>query len=141
MISLAVDVVRGSASTSTLVRALCKDHVVRVSLAPAHGLYLDMSIFEGYNRRKKKELQPLDWVTDETTPAVQRWKDFKDNVVMNCIGKEEGTQGNFITYLYFQEYVFDFKNFYRFDSNEESTASGDGATENVSMAAATSEES
>jgi tRNA pseudouridine(38-40) synthase len=112
MVSLAVDVVRGSATRATLEHALESEEKVHVSLAPAQGLFLDMSIFDSYNRRKHKDMKDLDWITDETTPAVQRWKDFKESVVMTHIGNEEANEGNFIKYLFVQEYVFDFKKLY-----------------------------
>jgi hypothetical protein len=87
---------------------------MNLNLAPAQGLFLDMSFFEGYNRRKTNaHLENLDWITDESTPAVQRWKDFRENVVMKHVGTEEAEQGNFIKYLYVQEYVYDCKNQYK----------------------------
>ena len=112
MVSLAVDVARGSATRATLEFALDSPEKVHVSLAPAQGLFLDMSIFEGYNRRKNKDTEELNWVTDETTAAVQRWREFKEGVIMPHIGKEEANEGNFIKYLFVQEYVFDFNNLY-----------------------------
>jgi len=118
MVSLAVDVARGSATMATLERALSSASL-NLNMAPAQGLFLDMSIFEGYNRRKTNaHLDNLDWVTDETTPAVQRWKDFRENVVMKHIGQEEASQGNFVRYLYVQEYVYDCKNQYKVDKKD-----------------------
>jgi hypothetical protein len=43
---------------------------VHVGLTPAQGLFLGMSIFDGYNRRKNKEMDELNWVTNEMTLAV-----------------------------------------------------------------------
>ena len=115
MVSLAVDVARGSASMATMKRALSSASI-NLNLAPAQGLFLDMSFFEGYNRRKSNaQLHDLDWVTDETTPAVQRWKDFRENCIMKHIGEEEAAQGNFVRYLYMQEYVYDCKTQYKVD--------------------------
>jgi tRNA pseudouridine(38-40) synthase len=115
MASLAIDVARGCATLETIHHALSPTNSsMNLNLAPAQGLFLDMSIFEGYNRRKTNaHLENLDWITDESTPAVQRWKDFRENVVMKHVGTEEVEQGNFIKYLYVQEYVYDYKNQYK----------------------------
>lgn len=112
MVSLAIDVARGSASMTVMDHALSKA-CINLNLAPAQGLFLDMSIFEGYNRHKKNaHVQHLDWVTDPTTPAVQRWSNFREGVIMKHIGQEEASQGNFVRYLYVQEYVYDCKRQY-----------------------------
>ena len=118
MVSLAIDVARGAASMATLQHALSPAKM-QVNLAPAQGLFLDMSFFEGYNRRKTNEhLENLDWTSDESRPAIQRWKDFRENVVMKHIGKEEATEGNFVKYLYVQEYVYDHKTQYSVDKKK-----------------------
>jgi tRNA pseudouridine(38-40) synthase len=49
MVSLAVDVARGLATRVTLEHALESEEKVHVSLAPAQGMFLDMSIFDSYN--------------------------------------------------------------------------------------------
>jgi hypothetical protein len=89
-------------------QALSPAVILYLNLAPAQGLFLDMRIFEGYDSRKaNSHLEDLDWMTDETAPAVQRWKDFRENVVMKHIGQEEAAQGHFIRYLYVhQEHVY-----------------------------------
>lgn len=126
MVSLAMDVARGAASVETIQHAL-SPATVNLNMAPAQGLFLDMSYFEGYNRRKTNtHLQDLDWVSDETAPAVQRWKEFRENVVMKHIGQEEAAQGNFVKYLYVQEYVYDYKNQYNVDKKENENENGGG---------------
>jgi tRNA pseudouridine38-40 synthase len=67
MISLAIDVARGAAPLSVVTtHALHRKKEMRVSLAPAQGLFLEMSYFMGYNRRKRQQpasrgLPDLDW--------------------------------------------------------------------------------
>jgi tRNA U38,U39,U40 pseudouridine synthase TruA len=92
MVSLAVDVASGSATRATLEHALKSEEKVHVSLAPAQGLFLDMSIFDSYNQWKHQDMEDLNWITDEMTPATQRWKDFKESVVMPHIGTEEANE-------------------------------------------------
>uniref|UniRef100_A0A7S0KY92 Pseudouridine synthase I TruA alpha/beta domain-containing protein n=1 Tax=Asterionellopsis glacialis TaxID=33640 RepID=A0A7S0KY92_9STRA len=121
MISLAVDVTRGATEKETLTEALSDDREMRLSIAPAQGLFLDMSIFHGYNNSKKGD--PLDW-EDSTSdaPAIQRWKDFKQHVVMPHVVKEEANDGNFIKYLFLQEYIYGQGN-YKLDGEQAKTAS------------------
>ena len=78
MICLAIDITRGVASLDIMEKALSKTEVVRVGIAPAQGLFLEMSYFGGYNRRKQQnqDLPDLDWSKDG--PAKERWKDFRD---------------------------------------------------------------
>mmetsp|Transcript_13146 Transcript_13146/g.18604 ORF Transcript_13146/g.18604 Transcript_13146/m.18604 type:complete len:606 (-) Transcript_13146:48-1865(-) len=116
MISLAVDIARGAADKGVMTNALSDDRDMKLSIAPAQGLFLDMSIFQGYNNSKKGD--PLDW-EDSTSdaPAVKRWKDFKENVVMPHVVKEEATDGNFIKYLFLQEYIYGTEN-YKLDGEQ-----------------------
>jgi hypothetical protein len=37
-------------------------------------------------------MKDLNWITDEMTPAMQRWKDFKESVVMPHISTEEANE-------------------------------------------------
>lgn len=74
--------------------ALDSPEKVHASLAPAQGLFLSMSIFEGYNRRKNKDAEDLKWVTDETTAGMQRLRELKEGVIMPHICKEEAKEGN-----------------------------------------------
>jgi tRNA pseudouridine38-40 synthase len=104
MISMAVNVARGYVSDSELDQSLQKDCKVKVQIAPPQGLFLDMSFYETYNRKSKGAAE-LKWSVNEDTPAVRRWKEFK-NKILDHIGEEESTQMNFIQYLVLQEYYF-----------------------------------
>jgi tRNA pseudouridine(38-40) synthase len=108
MVSMAMQVTRGASSLETLRQALTKECRVKVDVAPAQGLYLDMSYYTGYNRRKQEnpDLDDMDW-TRPDEPAYQRWKDFKDNVVMKHVIEEEAKEGNFLKYLFLQEYYME----------------------------------
>ena len=135
MISMAIDVTRGVAPLSVLTdRALSKDQEIRVALAPAQGLFLELSYFDGYNRRKsvphqkknmKKQQQEagsggeppdLDWTVDG--PARTRWINFRDKIREHIV-KEEFEQGNFVQYLYQQECIFEYKRFYGLEGEDE----------------------
>jgi hypothetical protein len=90
-------------------RALERQSDVRINVAPAQGLFLEMSYYGGYNRRKltsHNDLEDLDWA-DESTEAYQRWNDFRHNRIMQHIAEEEDSDGNFVKYLFQQEYVFE----------------------------------
>jgi len=114
MVSLAVDVARGAAPVQTISRALSKETNLRLNTAPSQGLFLEMSFYSGYNRRKQSnpELRDIDW-DDETTATHERWKEFRKNVVMRHIVEEELKEANFLKYLYVQEYVFEYPRFYQ----------------------------
>jgi hypothetical protein len=105
MISVAIDVARGAAPLEFMDKALSKEEIVNINVAPAQGLFLEMSYFGGYNRRKSqnKELSNLDWNVEG--PAHKRWKEFRD-VVRHHIVQEEIDQGNFVQYMYNQEYIY-----------------------------------
>jgi hypothetical protein len=62
-----------------------------------------MSYYDRFNNRPNAS-DPLDWHSDDQSLAVQRWKDFKENKVQPHIMDEEEEQGNFIVYLFNQEY-------------------------------------
>jgi hypothetical protein len=85
---------------------------VRMNLpvAPAQGLFLDMSVYEGYNLKKQRTVPDLkvelDWINEADSPAMQRWKEFKEEVVQEKIVEEEAEEGNFIRNLYLLECVF-----------------------------------
>jgi hypothetical protein len=75
-------------------------------LAPAQGLYLDMSYYSGYSNhceRSTSDAPVLDWHVPGT-PANDRWKDFRENVVTPHLMREEEDEGNFVQYLFRQEY-------------------------------------
>lgn len=62
MISVAIDVARNSSTSMDEVKAaiqkpLNKNEQMVVGIAPAQGLFLDMSFFDGYNLQRKKALE------------------------------------------------------------------------------------
>lgn len=127
MISLAVDVTRGAASLDLMDKALSKKEIVCVALAPAQGLFLEMSYFGGYNRRKgtqNAELPDLDFLQEG--PAHDRWEAFRTKIREHIVD-EEAKQGNFLQYLYQQECLFDYENLYQM---EDDGSTADGETQN-----------
>jgi tRNA pseudouridine38-40 synthase len=124
MVSMAIDIARGAAPLEILEKALSKIETVRVTTAPAQGLFLEMSFFGGYNRRKaqNQDLPDLDW--SEEGPAKERWKAFRHTIRQHIV-EEEKQQGNFIQYMYVQECIFDYRKFY----NLEGDASKDSKNE------------
>jgi tRNA pseudouridine(38-40) synthase len=143
MMSMAMDVTRGKAPLSTLTRMLERQRgpaassAFRVAVAPAQGLFLDLSYYHSYNRKcKSLKLQPLleEWAErerqdvpnattdttkrrDEGEDGYQRWQSFKNNVILPHMVKEEWEQGNFLKYLVQQEYFFDHVNYYQLETN------------------------
>jgi hypothetical protein len=126
MISMAVEVARGAITLGVMDRALTKDEVVIVSLAPAQGLFLELSYFDGYNRRKgsqNADLPNVDFLNDEGRRS--RWETFRSKI-REHIAEEETREGNFLYYLYQQECLFD----YRHTQTEMDDEAGEGdATE------------
>lgn len=120
MVSVAMDVARGAAPVSTIPLALDKTNDWRLNVAPAQGLFLEMSYYTGYNRRKASnaELSDIDW-DNVKNPAHARWKDFRRNVVMNHIVEEEAKDGNFVQYLYTQEFRYDYRTYYHLDATSD----------------------
>lgn len=114
MICMAVDIARGVAPLAIMEKALAKKETVRIGIAPAQGLFLEMSYFGGYNRRKQQNqgLPDLDWSKDG--PAKERWSAFRDTIRQHIV-EEEKEQGNFIQYMYIQECIFDHERFYKLD--------------------------
>lgn len=115
MVSMAMDVARGAAPLELVQQALSKEHDVRVNIAPSQGLFLEMSFYGGYNQHKQvsnPDLDDLDFA-DETTPAFQRWKDFRNGTLMKHVVEEEAREGNFIKYLYIQDNVFNYRKMYQ----------------------------
>jgi tRNA pseudouridine(38-40) synthase len=77
-----------------------------IPLAPAQGLYLDMSYYSGYSNhceRSTSEAPVVDWHVPGS-PANDRWKDFREHVVTPHLMREENEEGNFVQYLFRQEY-------------------------------------
>ncbi|KAL7557292.1 hypothetical protein ACA910_016253 [Epithemia clementina (nom. ined.)] len=100
MILMAVEVTRGAVPLSLIERAFSRDVDIRVHPAPAQGLYLDMSFYGGYNKRKhlNPDLPDLDW-TNEDSDVYRRWKQFRNEVLMKHVVEEEGREGNFVSFL------------------------------------------
>lgn len=106
MVSMAVDVARGVATPEQLDQALGPVQI-RTGLAPAQGLFLEMSDFSGYNENKRNDdLPELDWMQNPDSDAMQRHKTFRDDYILKHIGKEEVEEANFIKYLYNMEFLF-----------------------------------
>lgn len=87
MISAAVDLARGVASTEQISQTLSKEYRMKVNVAPAQGLFLDRSFFDLYNKHKVKNapkhgnqpgLDILDWVEEDgkEIPAAGKSCDF-----------------------------------------------------------------
>jgi hypothetical protein len=133
MISVAVDLVRGAATIDTINQALDANNKLRLNVAPSQGLFLDMSMFDQYNRRLEErgavnETSPqIDWC-NSSSPAYQRWKAFKQDVVAKHVVQEEDEGGNFIKYLFVQEYVFGPKECYQNTDGDGSRLACTGAT-------------
>ncbi|KAL3942833.1 MAG: hypothetical protein SGBAC_003032 [Bacillariaceae sp.] len=125
MISMAIDVARGAAPPELMDMALDKKERVRVGIAPAQGLFLEMSFFGGYNRRKAQnaDLPNLDW--SKVGLANERWKAFRHKIRQHVV-EEEKEQGNFIQYMHLQEF-YNFSKFYEEALASRGTEEGDGA--------------
>lgn len=110
MVALACDVVSHRATLDTMKYALSKDAKLRLPTAPAEGLFLDMSVYDGYNERKNRTsdlAEDLDWINEEGSPVMQKWRTFKESVVQQKIVDQEAEEGNFIKYLYARINIFD----------------------------------
>mmetsp|Transcript_13959 Transcript_13959/g.26266 ORF Transcript_13959/g.26266 Transcript_13959/m.26266 type:complete len:524 (+) Transcript_13959:330-1901(+) len=101
MMCMAMDVARGATSLDFMTRSF-GDVSMNINTAPAQGLSLDMSFYEYFNKRSSAG-EPLDWHSDQTSPAHLRWKKFKEEKVMKHIMEEEWTHGNFLSYMHLQE--------------------------------------
>jgi tRNA pseudouridine38-40 synthase len=115
MIALVCDIVCERATFETMDKAFDKGTRMILPLAPAQGLFLDMSIYDDYNRRIRNvsnEANPLDWINEPNSPAMKRWKAFKDDVILSKIVEEEQLEGNFIMYLYTQTNIFEWQERY-----------------------------
>ena len=106
MIYCAVEVARGALPDLALANYLHgrQQGLRPLGLAPAQGLFLDMSIYEKYNSKvthlgKQTEVPLLEWFM-VTSPSYARWKHFRDKVLVPHVAAEEITQGNFVEYLF-----------------------------------------
>jgi len=112
MISMALDVAREFCTLQVMDDSFAKDRRMRLNIAPSQGLFLEMSYYDVYNRKShenpnsSKKVNELNWHSCGNTPAVLRWRHFKESVILGHISEEEATQGNFIQYLFLQEYCF-----------------------------------
>jgi tRNA pseudouridine38-40 synthase len=106
MVSIAIDSVRMNLP-DLITTFFDKDKIFVSDLAPAQGLFLEMSYYDSYNNKIKSQpdLTPLDW-SDETSPTFQRWKVFRNEVLMSHVVQEEDREGNFLQYLYTHEMYF-----------------------------------
>jgi len=107
MICVAIDVARGAAPLEFMDKALDKKESIALHVAPAQGLFLEMSYFGGYNRRKNTQtnhdLPDIDWTKDGS--AKDRWSAFRD-VVRDHICQEDKNQLNFIQFIFLHECVY-----------------------------------
>jgi tRNA pseudouridine38-40 synthase len=112
MVSIALDSVRMDLP-DLITSFFDKDSSFVSDLAPAQGLFLEMSFYDSYNNKIKSQpdLSPLDW-SDETSPTFQRWKTFRNEVLMAHVVQEEFREGNFLQYLYNHEMYFTFDSKY-----------------------------
>ena len=108
MISMAIDVTRGadlavaptSEETIDTMEESFTPKYMSINVAPAQGLFLDMSFFDNYSKRAQ---EPLDWSSDPDADGTKRWKKFKEEKVMSHIMDEDKEQNNFIKYLIVHE--------------------------------------
>ena len=125
MISMASDVSRGAATMEIMDLSLSRDVTIQTAIAPAQGLFLDMSYFDVYNNiRKPDGEKPILWhdIEDKSNVAARRIQDFKEGVLMKHIMKEERNEGNFIKYLFVQEFKFERETAYVPDAESDHTS-------------------
>lgn len=119
MICVAIDVARGTAPLDFMDKALNKKESIPLHVAPAQGLFLEMSYFGGYNRRKNTQknhdLSDIDWAKDG--PAKDRWSAFRDSV-RNHICQEDKNQLNFVQFLFRHEFVYGCREAYNLDGEK-----------------------
>lgn len=121
MVSVAVDSARLDLP-DLITTALSKESKIRSDLAPAQGLFLEMSFYDGYNQRlqpqqKASGVEELNW-NNEETDAYKRWKAFRNGVLMDHIVKEEARENNFIQHWYNHEFYFDYTTHYGLSKDE-----------------------
>jgi tRNA pseudouridine38-40 synthase len=145
MIWLAIEIARGAMPATSLKEALQRNIVskditttnsntnnnnaapVRIGMAPAQGLFLDMSYYKNYNEkvlRTKNSGQTnndavglLDWHLEHTV-ANQRWKEFRNTVITQHIAQEEIQYGNFLQHIYMEEHRSYFYTDFTKDEND-----------------------
>ncbi|CAB9500430.1 pseudouridine(27/28) synthase [Seminavis robusta] len=107
MISVALDSVR--LNLPNLIPPMLDKKTRAISdLAPAQGLFLEMSFYDNYNKKieNQPDMEKLDWSVEGTVP-YERWKEFRNQVLMEHVVNEENKEGNFIQYLYNHDLYFE----------------------------------
>jgi tRNA pseudouridine38-40 synthase len=110
MISMAIDVTRGATAFINgsdekdtaridVMEESFSPKYMSINVAPAQGLFLEMSYFDHYNKRAQGG-DPLDWHSNPDSLGAIRWKHFKEEKVMTHVMEEEVEQNNFIKYLF-----------------------------------------
>jgi hypothetical protein len=159
MIWLAIEIARGALPDTTLKEALQRKNcsststqsttppsssnhpttttvIPRIGMAPAQGLFLDMSYYKKYNekiiRSKNHKKQTnndavgiLDWHLDDTL-ANDRWKVFRNTVITQHIAQEEVQCGNFLQHIYMEEH----RSYFYTDFNKEEDDDDDEENDN-----------
>jgi len=104
MTSMTIDVTRGAVPQSyDTMEESFSDKYMSINVAPAQGLFLEMSFFDNYNKRARGKGEDLDWSSNPESAGTLRWKNFKEEKVMQHIMEEEHNQNNFMKYLFMQE--------------------------------------
>ena len=111
MISMTIDITRGAdkkvltekREDVDIMEESFSPKYMSINVAPAQGLFLEMSYFDQYNKRAVGKGEDLDWHSNPNSEATIRWKKFKEENVMKHIMAEEEEQNNFIKYLFVQE--------------------------------------
>ena len=93
MMSMSIDVVR-EAATEEDMEGSFGDGTMKLGVAPSQGLFLDMSFFDLYSNRDNVK-DRLEW-WKEGTPAHERWREFKEGVIVKHVLEEERREMNFL---------------------------------------------
>lgn len=95
MVGLAIAIVRGNTTTTTLERALTEERL-DLPMAPGLGLVLDTVHYERYNDRYGKDgiHNPLTWEAQE-----QQVREFIEKYIFSNIYKTEAEQRNMLDWL------------------------------------------
>jgi tRNA pseudouridine38-40 synthase len=114
MICVAMDVARGQGrfENQVIERALSRHHLTRLRPAPSQGLFLEMSFYDGYNKRKSQNtnLENIEWHKDGTA-ANARWKEFRTQIRKHIV-EEDAREGHFVRHMVVQEFVYDIERNY-----------------------------
>jgi len=114
MINMAIEVTRGAANRNTILNSFSRKRIMNTSISPPHGLFLDMSYYDSFNKFKGKFIDaPLDWENNQVV------KQFKRDIIMPHIMNEESKEGNYVKYLFVQEFKFDRSNYDVVDEDDD----------------------